>query len=43
MPLTEDGRKVLRKMRKQYGRKKGKRVFYSSINAQKPGSKSWHE
>jgi len=32
MPLTKKGKKVLRKMRKTYGPKKGKQVFYASIN-----------
>lgn len=32
MPLTEAGRKVLKNMRRQYGKKKGERVFYASIN-----------
>ena len=43
MPLTEVGRKVLRNMIKNYGKKKGKRVFYSSISAKKAGSEKWHE
>jgi hypothetical protein len=32
MPLTKTGKKVLRSMRKEYGTKKGKSVFYASIN-----------
>lgn len=32
MPLTKKGRKIMRSMRKQYGRKKGKQVFYASQN-----------
>ena len=32
MPLTEKGSKVMRAMRKQYGEKKGKQVFYASVN-----------
>lgn len=35
MPLTEKGKKILRAMRKQYGKEKGKEVFYKSINAGK--------
>ena len=31
MPLTAKGKKVLKKMRKTYGAKKGKEVFYASI------------
>jgi len=30
MPLTAKGKKVLAKMRKTYGKKKGTSVFYSS-------------
>jgi len=29
-------------MRKQYGKKKGKAVFYASINKKKKGSSKWH-
>jgi hypothetical protein len=32
MPLTKTGKKVLRSMRKEYGKKKGQSVFYASIN-----------
>lgn len=32
MPLTKKGRKVLRAMESSYGTKKGKSVFYASIN-----------
>jgi hypothetical protein len=32
MPLTKKGKKVLRSMRKTYGKKKGTSVFYASIN-----------
>jgi len=32
MPLTVKGRKILGSMRKTYGPKKGKRVFYASAN-----------
>lgn len=30
MPLNKKGKKILREMKKQYGPKKGKRVFYAS-------------
>jgi len=33
MPLTKKGRKILRNMRKTYGKKAGKSVFYASANA----------
>ena len=32
MPLTSKGKKILSSMKKQYGAKKGERIFYSSIN-----------
>jgi len=43
MPITKSGRKVKRSMVKQYGKKKGKQVFYASINKGKAGSKKWHK
>lgn len=33
MPLTEKGRKIKRSMKKQYGKEKGKEVFYASEKA----------
>jgi hypothetical protein len=42
MPLTESGTKVKASMTKQYGAKKGKSVFYASINKGKAGSSKWH-
>jgi len=35
MPLTEKGKKILQEMIDQYGEKKGRSVFYASINAGK--------
>jgi hypothetical protein len=32
MPLTRKGRSILQSMEEQYGPKKGKRVFYASVN-----------
>ena len=32
MPLTKKGTKILTNMKKQYGVKKGKQVFYASQN-----------
>lgn len=34
-PLTKKGKKIMKAMRKQYGAKKGKQVFYASANAKK--------
>lgn len=33
MPLTKKGKEIMSHMRKQYGSKKGKSVFYASKNA----------
>lgn len=35
MPLTKKGKKILKNMRKHYGKKKGESVFYASENAHK--------
>lgn len=43
MPLTRSGHKVLRSMMKKYGKKKGKQVFYASINKHTKGSSKWHK
>lgn len=32
MPMTEKGKKIMSAMKKQYGAKKGKQVFYASKN-----------
>ena len=32
MPLTKKGKKIMRAMKKEYGAKKGKKVFYASEN-----------
>jgi len=32
MPLTEKGKKIMKSMQKQYGKKKGEQVFYASVN-----------
>lgn len=33
MPLTSKGSKIMKAMKKEYGTKKGERVFYASKNA----------
>ena len=33
MPLTRKGGKIMRAMKRSYGKKKGERVFYASRNA----------
>lgn len=35
MPLTKKGKKILGKMKKTYGAKKGESVFYASRNSGK--------
>lgn len=32
MPLTKKGRKIMKSMKKQYGKEKGEQVFYASAN-----------
>jgi len=32
MPLTEKGKKIMKSMKKEYGKKKGEQVFYASKN-----------
>ena len=32
MPLTDNGKKIMKSMKKQYGKKKGEQVFYASKN-----------
>jgi len=41
MPLTKSGRKVMASMKKQYGKEKGERVFYASVNKGVSGSSEW--
>jgi hypothetical protein len=35
MPLTKKGKEILKQMQKEYGKVKGKRVFYASANSGK--------
>ena len=35
MPLTEKGKKIMKSMKKQYGKKKGEQVFYATLNKKK--------
>jgi len=32
MPLTKKGKKIMKSMKKSYGKKKGEQVFYASKN-----------
>jgi hypothetical protein len=32
MPLTKKGKKIMKSMKSQYGKKKGEQVFYASAN-----------
>ena len=32
MPLNEKGRKIMKSMKRQYGKKRGEQVFYASKN-----------
>jgi hypothetical protein len=42
MPLTSSGKKVMSAMIGEYGKEKGKGVFFASMNKGKPGSEKWH-
>ena len=42
MPLTSSGKAILEQMRKKYGAKRGKEIFYKSMNKGVAGSKKWH-
>lgn len=42
MPLTARGKKALRKFQKEYGKKKGKQVFYAYMKKHKKKTKDWH-
>ena len=42
-PLTRTGKEVMTSMTREYGQKKGKQVFYASINKNKKGSGAWHK
>lgn len=42
MPLSSSATKIMGKMKKKYGKKKGKRVFYATNTIRKKkGMKSW--
>ena len=43
MPLTKSGEKIKRKMKKSYGKKKGERVFYATMNKNKKGTEKRHK
>jgi len=32
VPLTDKGKKIKKTMKKQYGKKKGEKIFYASAN-----------
>ena len=35
MPLNKKGKQIMKSMKKQYGEKRGKQVFYASVNKKK--------
>ena len=41
MPITKSGKRVLSEFKEEYGKEKGERVFYASINKGKPGGEKW--
>jgi hypothetical protein len=42
MPLTKTGKKVYSAMTKEYGKKKGRQVFYATMNKKKT-AKKWEK
>ena len=42
-PVTKTGGKVMQSMSSQYGKKKGKQVFYASIQKGVKGTSKWHK
>jgi len=43
MPLTKEGRKVLRKFKEEYGEEKGKEYFYRYMNKNPEKAKKLHK
>ena len=43
MPLTKTGEKILAELKAKHGSKKGKEIFYASINKGIRGSEKWHQ
>lgn len=42
MPLSKKAQKILKAMQEEYGKEKGKQVFYATNNKRKKqGKKSW--
>ena len=35
MPLNKKGKKIMKSMKDQYGKKRGEQVFYASLNKKK--------
>ena len=35
MPLNKKGKKIMKSMKKQYGKKRGEQVFYATLNKKK--------
>jgi hypothetical protein len=40
VPLTKEGKKVKKSMSKTYGKAKGEKIFYATMNKKK---KKWHK
>lgn len=43
MPLTKKGKKVLKKFQEQYGKERGKEVFYASLVSGRLKDRGLHE
>ena len=43
MPLTKSGKTILTKMESEYGKEKGKSVFYAMMNKKPKATEKWHK
>lgn len=41
-PLTKSGRKIERSMEREYGKKKGRSVFYATMKKKPKQTTKWH-
>jgi hypothetical protein len=43
MPLTADGKKVLKEFQQEYGKDEGRSIFYAYMNKHRKETKGWHK
>lgn len=43
MPLTKKGEEILEIFQQEYGKEKGKRNFYATMNRHKKYTRGWHK